>query len=81
MELHPLPFELILRAAGDNGVLKGKTIGVDATDLEANASVKSSVRKANGDSGQAAERIGRSNLHPGTDAAARPTFDRQLGTS
>ena len=49
MELHQLAFELILRAAGDKGLLKGKTIGVDATDLEANASLKSIVRKDNGD--------------------------------
>ena len=43
------PFELILAAAKDKGLLKGKTIGVDATDLEANASMKSIVRKDNGD--------------------------------
>ena len=49
MELHQFAFELILRAAADNGLLKGKTLGVDATDLEANASLKSIVRKDNGD--------------------------------
>lgn len=49
MELHQFAFELILQAAGDNGLLRGKTIGVDATDLEANASLKSIVRKDNGD--------------------------------
>ncbi|TWU67197.1 hypothetical protein V7x_27700 [Crateriforma conspicua] len=48
MELHTLAFELILSAAKTNGLLKGKTIGVDATDLEANASMKSIVRKDNG---------------------------------
>ena len=41
MEIHQLAFELILTAASDHGLLKGKTIGVDATDLEANASLKS----------------------------------------
>ena len=49
MELHQFAFELILKAAADNGLLKGKTIAVDATDLEANASLKSIVRKDNGD--------------------------------
>lgn len=49
MELHQMAFELILKAAADNGLLKGKTLGVDATDLEANASLKSIVRKDNGD--------------------------------
>jgi transposase len=49
MEVHALAFELILSAAKDKGLLKGKTIGVDATDLEANASMKSIVRKDNGD--------------------------------
>ena len=49
MELHQLAFQLILEAAADNGLLRGKTLGVDATDLEANASLKSIVRKDNGD--------------------------------
>lgn len=49
MEIHQFAFELILSAANDNGLIKGKTIGVDATDLEANASLKSIVRKDNGD--------------------------------
>ena len=49
MEIHQLAFELILKAAADHGLLKGKTIGVDATTLEANASMKSIVRRDNGD--------------------------------
>ena len=59
MEVHALAFEWILAAAKDaaakdaaakdQGLLKGKTLGVDATDLEANASMKSIVRKDNGD--------------------------------
>ena len=49
MEIHALAFEMILAAAQDKGLLKGKTLGVDATDLEANASMKSIVRKDNGD--------------------------------
>lgn len=49
MEVHALAFELILSAAKEHGLLRGKTIGVDATDSEANASMKSIVRKDNGD--------------------------------
>ena len=53
MEVHRFAFELILKATAENGLLKGKTLGVDATDLEANASLKSIVRKDNGDDWQA----------------------------
>lgn len=49
IEVHHLAFELVLSAAKDKGLLKGKTIGVDATDLEANASMKSIVRRDTGD--------------------------------
>ena len=49
MEIHCLAFELVLAAAKHKGLLKGKTIGVDATDLEANASMKSIVRRDTGD--------------------------------
>ena len=49
MAIHDLAFELILKAAQQHGLLKGKTIGVDATDLEANAAMKSIVRHDTGD--------------------------------
>lgn len=49
MEVHALAFELVLAAAAEHGLLKGKTIAVDATDLEANASMKSIVRRDSGD--------------------------------
>lgn len=49
MSVHELAFQLILSAAKDHGLLKGKTIAVDATDLEANASLKSIVRKDTGE--------------------------------
>ncbi|TWU15467.1 transposase [Allorhodopirellula heiligendammensis] len=67
MEIHNLAFELILKATADHGLLAGKTLGVDATDLEANASLKSIVRKDNGDDWQAylrklyAEETGKTN--------------------
>ena len=49
MDVHDLAFELILTAASESGLINGKTIGVDATDLEANAAMKSIVRRENGD--------------------------------
>ena len=49
IEIHNLAFELVLAAAKEHGLIKGKTIAVDATDLEANASMKSIVRRDSGD--------------------------------
>jgi transposase len=42
-------FSFVLRVAGEHGVLKGKTIAVDATTLEANAAMKSLVRRDTGE--------------------------------
>jgi len=47
--VHRLACELILSVASKKGLLQGKTIGVDASDLEANASTKSIVRRDTGD--------------------------------
>jgi transposase len=49
MEIHHLAFELVLKVAHDHGLLKGKTVAVDATDLEANAAMKCIVRRDTGD--------------------------------
>lgn len=49
IEIHHLAFQLVLKAAQEHGLLKGKTVAVDATDLEANASMKSIVRRDTGD--------------------------------
>lgn len=49
MEIHTLAFQLVLAAAHKHGLLKAKTIGVDATDLEANAAMKSIIRRDTGD--------------------------------
>jgi transposase len=42
-------FQFVLAALGQAGLIKGKTIGIDATTLEANAALRSIVRR---DSGQ-----------------------------
>lgn len=41
-------FEKVLSLLQERGLLKGKTLGVDATTLEANAAMKTIVRKADG---------------------------------
>lgn len=41
-------FALILKALDDRGLLKGKTIGIDATTLEANAAMRSIIRIPSG---------------------------------
>ncbi len=45
LETHQLAFTFILKVAAKHGLVKGKTIGVDATTLEANAALRSLVRR------------------------------------
>ena len=48
VETHRKVFLWILGVIADRGLLKGKTVGVDATTLEANAAMRSIVRRDNG---------------------------------
>lgn len=48
LEVHQHVFTWVLAALARNGLLKGKTIGVDATTLEANAALRSLVRRDDG---------------------------------
>lgn len=45
---HQKVFLWVLGVIADRGLLKGKTVGVDATTLEANAAMRSIVRRDNG---------------------------------
>jgi transposase len=47
--VHEQVFAFVLQLADEKGLLGGKTVGVDATLLEANASLKTIVRRDNGD--------------------------------
>jgi transposase len=47
---HQAVFTLVLREVAKRGLLKGKTIGIDATTLEANAAMKSLTRRDSGES-------------------------------
>jgi transposase len=47
---HQEVFAWVLTVLGKEGLLRGQTIGVDATTLEANAAMKSIVRRDTGES-------------------------------
>jgi transposase len=49
LEIHHAVFTWVLQCLGTAGLVKGKTIGVDATTLEANAALKSIVRRDTGE--------------------------------
>jgi transposase len=48
VEVHEAVFQLVLEILSDRGLLRGKTIGIDATTLEANAALRSIVRRDDG---------------------------------
>ena len=48
-EVHKAVFDWVLREMSRGGLVKGKTIGVDSTTLEANAAMKSIVRRDTGE--------------------------------
>lgn len=49
LEVHQQVFLLVLEIAREKKLLKGKTVAVDATTLEANAAMKSIIRKTTGE--------------------------------
>ena len=50
LETHVEIFSFVLKLLAERGLVNGKTIGVDATTLEANAAMKSLVRRNSGES-------------------------------
>jgi transposase len=50
LETHEAVFTWILQRLADAGLVKGKTVGIDATTLEANAALRSIVRCDSGES-------------------------------
>src|SRR5271169_1153576 len=50
LETHREVFSWVLKVLAQKGLLKGKTLGIDATTLEANAAMRSIVRKDTGES-------------------------------
>lgn len=49
LEVHTAVFQLALKLTAEKGLLKGKTAAVDSTTLEANAAMKSIVRRDTGE--------------------------------
>ena len=49
LEIHEQVFAFVLRIAADKKLISGKTVAVDSTTLEANAAMKSIVRKDTGE--------------------------------
>ena len=52
LETHEAVFTWMLQQLADAGLVKGKTVGIDATTLEANAALRSIVRRDTGESYQ-----------------------------
>lgn len=52
VETHEAVFTWMLQRLADAGLVKGKTVGIDATTLEANAALRSIVRRDTGESYQ-----------------------------
>ena len=50
LETHRQVFAWVLQLLADGGLVKGKSIGIDATTLEANAALRSIVRREDGQS-------------------------------
>ena len=50
VETHQSVFTWVLQQLAETGLVKGKTIGIDATTLEANAALRSIVRRDTGES-------------------------------
>jgi transposase len=52
LKTHEAVFTWMLQRLADAGLVKGKTVGIDATTLEANAALRSIVRRDTGESYQ-----------------------------
>ncbi len=50
LETHQEVFTFVLKVLAEAGLLQGKTLGIDATTMEANAAMKSIVRRDSGES-------------------------------
>jgi transposase len=76
--VHEQVFVFVLKLAEDKGLIPGKTVGVDSTFLEANAAMKTLVRRDNGADWKEYLRklAGEAGIDKPTDADLR-RFDRQ----
>ena len=76
-ETHQRIFSWVLERLAQGGLIKGKTIGVDSTTLEANAAMKTIVRRDTGESYMAyLKRLAEAEGIEAKDAAALLRMDR-----
>lgn len=77
-ETHQRVFTWVLERLAQGGLIRGKTIGVDSTTLEANAAMKSIVRRDTGESYTAyLKRLAEAEGIDAEDAAALRRMDRK----
>jgi transposase len=77
-ETHHRSFSWVLKQLAQAGLIKGKTIGVDSTTLEANAAMKSIVRRDTGESYMTyLQRLAEAEGIDAKDAAALLRMDRK----
>ena len=77
-DTHQRVFRWVLEQLAQNGLIKGKTIGVDSTTLEANAAMKSIVRRDTGENyNEYLKRLAEAEGLEATDAAALRRMDRK----
>jgi len=77
-ETHQRIFNWVLERLAQSGLIKGKTIGVDSTTLEANAAMKSIVRRDTGESyDEYLKRLAEAEGVNAKDAAALRRMDRK----
>ena len=77
-ETHQRIFNWVLERLAQSGLIKGKTVGVDSTTLEANAAMKSIVRRDTGESyNEYLERLAEAEGVNAKDAAALRRMDRK----
>src|SRR5258705_119852 len=77
-ETHQRIFTWVLEQLAQNGLIQGKTIGVDSTTLEANAAMKSIVRRDTGENyNRYLKRLAEAEGVDATDAAGLRRMDRK----
>jgi transposase len=77
-ETHQRVFSWVLERLARSGLIRGKTIGIDSTTLEANAAMKSIVRRDTGESYMAyLKRLAEAEGIEAKDAAALLRMDRK----
>ena len=78
LKLYDQVFRLILRALEQHGLLKGKNLGIDASVIEANASLKSLVNRNTEEAyWEYVQRLAKENGIDSKDADAVREFDRK----